>query len=188
MQEYIFYLPYFKSAGKNVPVTDENGENVGQLKRMHKNMWTKSIDFLTRDGLPSLDYFSWFPISPQGLKVHLQVQWEGRMGLLLHVKKHQWVIKENGKTVGHLLVKGIIKKEGEQEIRWGNNVYMLNSHETVEEVCIFNQKREKVAEFKSDLFHFKEGKHSIRVLEELPAPIFIASYYITNFIMQYMYI
>lgn len=51
MQEYIFYLPYFKSAGKTVAVTNENGENVGQLKRMHKNMWTKSIDFLTRDGL-----------------------------------------------------------------------------------------------------------------------------------------
>jgi hypothetical protein len=45
MQEYIFYLPYFKSAGKIVSVTDENGETVGQLKRMHKNMWTKSIDF-----------------------------------------------------------------------------------------------------------------------------------------------
>ncbi|WP_443948313.1 tubby C-terminal domain-like protein [Priestia megaterium] len=40
-----FYLPYFKSAGKTVAVTNENGENVGQLKRMHKNMWTESIDF-----------------------------------------------------------------------------------------------------------------------------------------------
>ncbi|MED3934061.1 hypothetical protein [Priestia megaterium] len=97
-----------------------------------------------------------------------------------HVKKHRWVIKENGKTVGHLLGKGIIKNERAQEIRWGNNVYMLSSHEAVEEACIFNQKREKVAEFKSDLFHFKEGKHSIRVTEELPVPIFIASYYITN--------
>ncbi|MGR9544617.1 tubby C-terminal domain-like protein [Priestia megaterium] len=58
MQEYIFYLPYFKSTGKTIAVTNENGENVGQLKRMHKNMWTKSIDFLTRDGLPVLDSIS----------------------------------------------------------------------------------------------------------------------------------
>ncbi|MCA4153922.1 hypothetical protein V7094_15300 [Priestia megaterium] len=63
---------------------------------------------------------------------------------------------------------------------------MLSSHEAVEEACIFNQKREKVAEFKTDLFHFKEGKHSIRVTEELPLPIFIASYYITTFIMPYI--
>ncbi|WP_258198228.1 hypothetical protein ACJMCD_12300 [Priestia megaterium] len=100
MQEYIFYLPYFKSAGKTVAVTNKNGENVGQLKRMHKNMWTKSIDFLTRDGLPVLDSISWFPIFSCGLKVHLQVQWEGRTVLIDHVKKHRWVIKENGKTVG----------------------------------------------------------------------------------------
>jgi len=106
--------------------------------------------------------------------------------LIDHVKKHRWVIKENGKTVGYLLGKGIIKNEGKQEIRWGNNVYMLSSHEAVEEACIFNQKREKVAEFKTDLFHFKEGKHSIRVIEELPVPIFIASYYITTFIMPYI--
>ncbi|MBQ4869940.1 hypothetical protein IHQ11_26165 [Priestia megaterium] len=186
MQEYIFYLPYFKSAGKTVAVTNENGENVGKLKRMHKNMWTKSIDFLTRDGLPVLDSISWFPIFSCGLKVHLQVQWEGRTVLIDHVKKHRWVIKENGKTVGDLLGKGIIKNEGQQEIRWGNNVYMLSSHEAVEEACIFNQKREKVAEFKTDLFHFKEGKHSIRVIEELPVPIFIASYYTTTFIMPYI--
>jgi hypothetical protein len=186
MQEYIFYLPYFKSTGKTVAVTNKNGENVGQLKRMHKNMWTRSIDFLTRDGLPVLDSISSFPIFSCGLKVHLQVQWEGRTVFIDHVKKHRWVIKENGKTEGDLLGKGIIKNEGEQEIRWGNNVYMLSSHEAVEETCIFNQKREKVAEFKSDLFHFKEGKHSIRVIEELPVPIFIASYYITNFIMPYI--
>jgi hypothetical protein len=153
---------------------------------MHKNMWTKSIDFLTRDGLPVLESFSWFPIFSYGLKVHLQVQLEGRTVLIHHVKKCQWVIKENGKTVGHLSGKGIIKNEGEQEIKWENKVYMLSSGEAIEEACIFNEKREKVAEFKSDLFHFKEGKHSIRVREEMPAPIFIASYYITNFIMLHI--
>ncbi|WP_258198229.1 hypothetical protein ACJMCD_12305 [Priestia megaterium] len=94
--------------------------------------------------------------------------------------------KRKWKNSGDLLGKGIIKNEGQQEIRWGNNVYMLSSHEAVEEACIFNQKREKVAEFKTDLFHFKEGKHSIRVIEELPVPIFIASYYITTFIMPYI--
>lgn len=94
--------------------------------------------------------------------------------------------KRKWKNSGVSIRKGIIKNEGEQEIRWLNNVYMLSSHEAIEEACIFNQKREKVAEFKSDLFHFKEGKHSIRVIEELPIPIFIASYYITNFIMLYI--
>ena len=51
--------------------------------------------------------------------------------------------KRKWKNSGDLLGKGIIKNEGAQEIRWGNNVYMLSSHEAVEEACIFNQKEKK---------------------------------------------
>ncbi|MEK1829919.1 hypothetical protein AAAC51_14945 [Priestia megaterium] len=67
------------------------------------------------------------------------------------------MIKENGKTVGYLLGKGIIKNEGEQEIRWLNNVYMLSSHEAIEEACIFNQKEKKSQSLNQTFFILKKA-------------------------------
>jgi len=59
--------------------------------------------------------------------------------------------------VGDLLGKGIIKNEGQQEIRWGNNVYMLSSHEAVEEACILIKKEKKSQSLKQTFFILKKA-------------------------------
>ncbi|MDR7245921.1 hypothetical protein J2W47_005047 [Priestia megaterium] len=48
---------------------------------------------------------------------------------------------------------------------------------------VFNSSGKVVGTFKSDLYHLKDGKYSLVVMEDsIPIPVIIGAYYINNYI------
>lgn len=186
MDIYTFHVSRIKSSAK--PFIIENGDmkKIATIQRIYSNFIVHFLDFILRD-LTSMVRVRplWSQFFMQFIKVNLEILWEDKKFLLLQDKDGIWSIIEEGNTGGKIVGKGRfnIDKTGSKEIVLKEKSFILSTNELGPDVNVFNSSGKVVGTFKSDLYHLKEGKYSLVVMEDsIPIPVIIGAYYINNYI------